>query len=94
MKQKIVVSNIRIPESDWLQVKTAASDSGMSINEYFKYLAKESIKIKFLGIKESAKKRTKVSKKDFYSAMLDFANTPYKRKPMGASGDDKIIYGI
>ena len=56
MKGKIIVSNIRIPESDWLQVKAVAGDLGMSVNQYINYalerftimreLSKESIKRK------------------------------------------------
>lgn len=83
-----------MPEYDWLQVKTSASEMGMSINEYFNQLARDSIKMKFLGIKVPIKKKFKAKKKRIYSALSDFAATTYKRKPMGLSEEDEIIYGI
>jgi len=38
MKQKMVVTNLRMPESDWLQVKASAGEMGMSVNEYLNYV--------------------------------------------------------
>ena len=90
----MVVSNIRMPESDWLQVKATASEMGMSINEYLNRLSMDFTKMKFFGYKESIRRKIQVRKKNIYKELIEFAKTPYKSKPMNLSADDKIIYGI
>lgn len=86
--QRIVVSNVRFPEDEWLQLRAAAFSMGVSANEYIRYLFRtESVK-SMTGIKESR------SEKSGYEAMGVFINRRRKGKPMGASEDDKIIYGV
>lgn len=91
MKQKIVVSNVRFPYHDWMIVKSAAAEMGMSINDYFQYLSNTETINKMTGNKK--KKLTKKSGYEAMDALLKFAKT-HKGKPMGANEDDKIIYGI
>lgn len=86
--QKIVVSNIRFKYEDWLQLKTMASTKGMSINEYLTCLARID------AIKATTGTRNMRVKDKGYKAMDAFINRQRTGKPMGASDDDKIIYGI
>lgn len=89
MKQKMVVSNIRMPEEQWIQVKSVAADAGMSVNEYLKTIIQVDIGEKQLGIK----KRKKYSnEKRFWDLPKLMKNIKYK--PMGISDEDKIIYGV
>jgi len=88
MTTKIVVSNIRFPEDEWLQLRAAASSMGMSVNEYMRYLFRTETIKSITGIKKTS------SKARGYEALEAFINRRYKRKPMGASEDDKIIYDI
>lgn len=37
MKQPMIVSNIRLPRSDWLQIKAVAAEAGISVNEYIRH---------------------------------------------------------
>ena len=90
MQTNIVVSNIRIPKDEWINLKSAASSHDMSVNEYIRYMSR------VMNIKTiTAAKKVKPSK-DPYQALkdlVDFAST-VKREPMGINEDDKIIYGI
>ena len=91
MKQKIVVSNIRIPEEDWVLAKTAAAAKSMSVNAYIHELINAASTRDMVGtIKQKRRKRQ--SRKDFFQAILDISKLP--QHPMGASEEDKIIYGI
>ena len=92
MKQKIVVSNIRIPENDWRQAKMVAASRGMSVNEYIHQLITVASTRNMLGIKKQ-KRQKKKTNKDFFQAMIDLAKVRHYH-PMGASEEDKIIYGI
>ena len=91
MKQKIVVSNVRFPYQEWIMVKSAAADIGMSINEYFQYLSNQETIRNITGTKKLIPHTTR---EKAFEALLKFANRKVKGKPMGANEDDKIIYGI
>lgn len=91
MKQKIVVSNVRFPYQDWMMVKSAAADMNMSINEYFQYLSNRETIRQITGTKKSM---PHTSREKAYKDFIKFANRKTKGKPMGASEDDKAIYGI
>lgn len=90
MNKKTIVTNLRIDKNDWLQVKTVAAEQGMSANEYINYIVKnESIKKELaLGKKYSTGKKSKCS----IWNLPDLAKLP--SKPMDASEEDKIIYGL
>lgn len=86
----IVVSNIRFPKDDWLQLKSVANSRGMSVNEYLIYLTNmDSINMITGNASESTEKKG-------YEALEDLKGlvSKYKGKPMGASEEDKIIYDI
>lgn len=84
--QKMIVSNVRFPEDQWLQLKTAAYANGMSVNEYFKYLHKISSLMISTGL------LVKDPKKSGYEAMEKFLKRKVIGKPMGMSDDDEAIY--
>ncbi|MBI4066784.1 hypothetical protein HY407_00220 [Candidatus Gottesmanbacteria bacterium] len=93
MNTNIVTTNVRIPKNQYMQAKNNAADLDMSLNEYINTLIEEDTKNTFFGHK--GKKVTGAKKEDSpYQALLDLAKKPYKPEPMGASEDDKIIYGI
>lgn len=93
MKQKIIVTNLRIPEQNYLAVKAMAAEAGMSLNEYLNELTDISAKNKFFGVKEGGIHK-KSKPKTIYEALWKIANKSYTRKPMGANENDKIIYEI
>lgn len=86
---KKIVTNLRMDEADYLRAKARAADLGMSLNQYFIYLANV-VAPKNL-ISKSQKPR-----KSMYQALIELAkeihDTP--RKPMGVSEEDKAIYDI
>lgn len=88
MKSKTVVSNIRLPEDEWLEAKSAAASLGLSFNQYIRQsLRTETVK-SITGIKKVTSKATG------YEALDKLIKTKFKRRPMGASENDKIIYDI
>ncbi|MBI2028837.1 hypothetical protein HYT02_00260 [Candidatus Gottesmanbacteria bacterium] len=88
MKQEMVVSNIRIPKNDWLQVKAVAGELGMSVNQYINYIIERFTIINELS-KESTAKRKSPSIWD-----LPKTSKQIKTKPLGLSREDKEIYGL
>lgn len=88
--QKIIISNIRVPEEDWLSFKAAAASRGMSINQYMIYLGRQDSIRSITGTSRA------VSRKTGYEAMDEFIMLARKNKGkgMGASEEDKIIYDV
>lgn len=93
MKQKIIVSNIRVPEVNWLQIRTRAAELGLSVNEYLNQVINIVTTRDLLGVKPQ-KGKNKIDKKrnEFSQKMAAIAKLP--NHPMGANEDDKIIYDI
>lgn len=85
MNQTMIVTNVRMPQSDYRQIKAIAGELGMSVNEYM-----------YKTVKNDAKKRhTKKTKKlkSFYDAMDELMHSvPTTGEPMGLSDEDEIIY--
>lgn len=83
---KKIVTNLRIDENDWLQVKTVAAELGMSVNEYINYLIRDlSTKLELTPPK-NPKKGTALLR-------LSEISKKFKPEPMGElSEDDKVIY--
>lgn len=80
-----IVTNLRIDENDWLQVKTVAAEFGMSVNEYINYLIRDL----------STKLELTIPSKNPPLLKLSEISKKIKPKPMGElSDDDKIIYGL
>ncbi|MBU1104432.1 hypothetical protein L6255_01070 [Candidatus Parcubacteria bacterium] len=87
-RDKIITTNVRFPESQWLQVKVEAAEMGFSINQYINRIIEQS----------SMQKRLALTIKDNKSPAVSFWNLPKiakkwsKRKVLEMSEEDKIIY--
>ncbi len=84
MSKNIVVTNLRIDKEKWLQIRSQASEMGMSVNEYINYL-----------ITDLSIKRELID--DFDKApiwQLPEIHKKVKLAPMGLSKEDEIIYDI
>lgn len=83
----MVVTNVRIPEYDWRQIRIVAAEAGMSMNEYFNYAAKMTVsQTQLFG------KPQKTPAK--YAAMWNVIRRKTKRAPMGWSAEDEAIYSV
>lgn len=80
----MVVTNLRMEQPDWLQIKAIAGEMGMSANKYINYLIRKVSTLEVLGVKPSKKS----------ASIWDLPDlAKIKNKPMGMSKDDEIIYG-
>lgn len=87
----MVVTNLRIPEDDWIGVRATAAEAQMSLNEYINYVIEMGGKARQLGV--SLKRiPTRPKKRDPIWDWPDLAKK-LKIKPMGLSADDELIYG-
>ena len=86
MSKKIVVTNLRIPEDDWLQIKAIAAELGMSANGYVNWLIRDLSTKRSFGI---------VNTDESGQTIWDLPILAVKKnKPMGIlSKEDKAIYG-
>ncbi len=83
MNKNIVVTNLRIDKEKWLQIRSQASEMGMSVNGYINYL-----------ITDLSMKRELIT--DYNKApiwQLPEIHKKIKSRPMGLSENDEIIYG-
>ena len=81
---KKIVTNLRMDENDWLQVKARAAEFGMSVNEYINYLIRDL----------SAKLELTVPKESSFCLKLSEISKKFKVEPVGELSEiDKIIYG-
>ena len=85
----MVVTNLRMPRSDYLQVKAMAGELGMSLNEYMLRIAKDFTRIRMM--KKDTKKRH-YHKETILAAFDRIAKMP--NKPMGWSKEDEAIYSV
>lgn len=84
-----IVTNVRIDQNRYIQLKLRAAELGMSVNAYLNWLVQRDVsKAQFPQPKKAKKK------KDIYGALWELAHKRHKYKPMSVSEDDKIIYGI
>jgi len=93
MKQEIVVTNLRIPKQQWIEIKVRSAELGISANEYIKKILTATTNLE--SISDIIKKVTKKSKKkvSFYDAMIMLSKIPQGKQKFDLSEDDKIIYG-
>ena len=84
MKTNIITTNLRIPKVDWLQIRAAAGELGMSVNQYINFLIKSQSARRELG--EEIKRGT--AKAPIWQ--LDKIIMGIGK---GLSKDDKTIYG-
>lgn len=79
-----IVTNLRIDENDWLQIKAEAGELGISVNQYLIYLIRDLSNKRKLNPKRASAPFWRLEE---LSKM--------KSQPMGElSEDDKIIYGV
>lgn len=90
MSRKIV-TNLRIDEADWLQVKAVAAELDMSVNEYINDVLQNIVSKAQFGY---PKKSATTIRKSIYDLMPTLLKKEHKDKGLGLSADDKIIYGI
>lgn len=91
MKKQMVVTNLRMEKNAWRQVKSVAGELGVSVNEYLNSLVWQKIGEQELDGQKNATSRKKSGEEKFWE-IYKIAQLP--NKPMGASEEDKIIYGI
>lgn len=84
---QMVVTNLRMEEPDWLQVKAMAGELGMSVNKFINYLIRKVTTRQQLGIIDDDYKNARIWEE------LPKIALKSKGKPMGLSEDDEIIYG-
>lgn len=89
---KKIVTNLRIDENDWIQVKTLASELGLSVNEYISNLLQNTVSKAQFGFP----KKLKTEKKSFYDLLssMEKSSKDSKTEKLELSDDDKIIYGV
>lgn len=80
---QMVVTNLRMEQPDWLQIKAMAGETGMSVNKYINNLIRKLSTLEMVGMTEE--------KKMTIWDLPKLANK--KNKPMGMSKEDEIIYG-
>lgn len=85
---KKIVTNLRIDEEDWIQIKILAAESNMSVNEYVNWILNISISKASLGFPPKPKK-------SIYDLLAKLAKKKTKPGFKGKlSEDDKIIYEL
>lgn len=87
MMDKMIVTNLRMEVNDYLQAKARAGELGMSVNEYFNWLAEIDAK----PLEKPKKRRKRLV--SVYEAFAGIGKNKIKVKPMGLSEEDEIIYG-
>lgn len=90
MTDSIVVTNLRMPYTDWAQIKAIAGGFGISVNEFINEIIAKATKAMELGVDfKIAAKRPKTD------PIWDWPKMAKQAKPFGTlSSDDKIIYGV
>lgn len=86
-----VTTNLRLPREDWLDLKSMAGESGVSLNEFINELVQFSAKAKIMGV--TIRQQFIKSKKRDPIWDLPNIHKRVKIKPMGLSSEDEIIYG-
>ena len=88
MTDPMVVTNLRLPESELTDIKAMAGEFGMSVNEYLRIVIRGVTNIQ--GLVESWVKPKK--KRESIWDLPELAKM--KNKPMGLSKEDEEIYAI
>lgn len=89
MNSKMIVTNVRMSKEDWLRVKAAAGEMGMSTNEYINYVVD-----RYSTFKTVPQNRKKKSSNPPSIWDLPKIAKRIKRKPMGWSDEDEAIYSV
>lgn len=83
MNKKVIVTNLRVEEEDWNQLKAVAAERGMSANEYINYLMKN-------VVAEPSPPGVKSSRSIW--ELPELSKRAQARKKFDLSEDDKLIY--
>jgi len=93
MASRMIVTNLRIDEHDWNQIRAVAAEMGISANEYVKRVLKEAAARQQLGV-EMKKNATGKRKRNNFLLELSKIAEKVPNQPMGLSEEDEIIYGV
>lgn len=88
----MVVTNLRMPQSNYLQIKAIAGELGMSVNAYITTILNDAGRQQMLRSDTPKKSRPSSRRQSLYKAFVALSKMP--NKPTEASEDDKIIYGV
>lgn len=83
-KHKMITTNIRLSQPDWLETKTISAQLGMSLNEYVTTVVVNANKSK-------AMTKTK-QKRDVIWSLPEIAPPINKYQPKKLNPDDELIY--
>ena len=87
----MIVTNVRMPQGEYRQLKSLAASDGVSVNEYIRTTVKSATMRKIMAVDE----KLPHDKLDaFYTEMLALAKSVPHVKVYDVSDDDAIIYGI
>lgn len=89
---KKIVTNLRIDENDWLQIKALAAEAGLSVNEYLNFLTQNVISKARFGFPIKIHRGGK--KKSIYDLLPSLLKARDKDETFELSEEDKIIYGL
>lgn len=84
MNKKVIVTNLRVEEEDWNQLRAVAAERGMSANEYINYLMRNVVTEPY---SPGAKPNQSVWE------LPELSKRARARKKFDLSEDDKLIYG-
>ncbi|MBM3119703.1 hypothetical protein FJZ40_01165 [Candidatus Shapirobacteria bacterium] len=85
--EQTITTNLRLPYTDWLQIKTLAAEAGMSTNEYLKLLIQGLNNVRTLTSGWLKPQKGTLT-------IWDLPKLAKKKdKPLGVSAEDKLIYG-
>lgn len=87
MNKPIVTTNLRLPYTEWLQIKTMAAEAGISVNEYIRLVLGALNNIRSLTSHWIKPQKGKLTIWDLPT--LAHGNNI----PMGTSPEDESIYG-
>lgn len=86
----MVITNLRVPDYSWLELKTLAAGQGISVNEYLNIL------IDKYAVKQAVApdvQAGKIKRKNIWAALRDLSRMASTNKSIDKlSEDDKIIY--
>jgi len=91
MNTQMVVSNIRMPKAEYMQMKMLAASTGVSVNEYIRRAVRQSASRSMFVGEDKLMQATIAS---FYDDMLELANSVPHVQVYDVSDEDAVIYGI
>lgn len=90
MKQPMVVTNLRMPQAEYLSVKAMAGELGMSVNEYVSVILKVTGRQRMM--KRDISQAIMKERQSIFTALEKISKI--RGKPMGWSKEDEEIYSV